>query len=106
MGTGPGDRGGPAPGPSPRSRRRRTSPGSDDGDSDSRCPAAGPAPLACLPFAPSPLPRGSVLQGLIAGISGAIGYGLGVIAAVVWRAFANRARRIRHGFPGHGRPCR
>ncbi|MFJ3877642.1 alpha/beta hydrolase [Streptomyces sp. NPDC090077] len=49
--------------------------------------------LACLSFTPSLLPRGGVLQGLIAGISGAIGYGLGVIAAVVWRAFADREAR-------------
>ncbi|WP_373412900.1 alpha/beta-hydrolase N-terminal domain-containing protein, partial [Streptomyces sp. NRRL B-24572] len=33
------------------------------------------------------LPRGGVLQGLICGISAAIGYGLGVMVAYVWRAF-------------------
>ncbi|MFF0750983.1 alpha/beta hydrolase [Streptomyces sp. NPDC004267] len=49
--------------------------------------------LACLSFTPSLLPRGGVLQGLIAGISAAIGYGLGVIAAYVWRAFADREAR-------------
>ncbi|MFB9436319.1 alpha/beta hydrolase [Streptomyces showdoensis] len=49
--------------------------------------------LACLSFTPSLLPRGGVLQGLIAGISGAIGYGLGVVAAFVWRAFADREAR-------------
>ncbi|SBT93004.1 Uncharacterized membrane protein [Streptomyces sp. DI166] len=49
--------------------------------------------LACLSFTPSLLPRGGVLQGLICGISAAIGYGLGVLAAVVWRAFADRDPR-------------
>ncbi|KOU28847.1 membrane protein [Streptomyces sp. WM6368] len=49
--------------------------------------------LACLSFTPSLLPRGGVLQGLVCGISAAIGYGLGVVAAVVWRAFADRDAR-------------
>ncbi|MFJ8013500.1 alpha/beta hydrolase [Streptomyces sp. NPDC096339] len=49
--------------------------------------------LACLSFTPSLLPRGGVLQGLICGISAAIGYGLGVVAAHVWRAFADRDAR-------------
>ncbi|WP_405426614.1 alpha/beta hydrolase [Streptomyces erythrochromogenes] len=49
--------------------------------------------LACLSFTPSLLPRGGVLQGLICGISAAIGYGLGVVAAFVWRAFADRDPR-------------
>ncbi|MFI1809115.1 alpha/beta hydrolase [Streptomyces sp. NPDC020422] len=49
--------------------------------------------LACLSFTPSLLPRGGVLQGLICGISAAIGYGLGVVGAVVWRAFADREAR-------------
>lgn len=49
--------------------------------------------LACLSFTPSLLPRGGLLQGLIAGISGAIGYGLGVVAAYVGRAFADREAR-------------
>lgn len=50
--------------------------------------------LACLSFTPSLLPRGGVLQGLICGISAAIGYGLGVLAAYVWRAFADRDARV------------
>ncbi|MFE7598713.1 alpha/beta hydrolase [Streptomyces sp. NPDC057494] len=49
--------------------------------------------LACLSFTPSLLPRGGILQGLICGISAAIGYGLGVTAAYVWRAFADREAR-------------
>ncbi|WP_369148531.1 alpha/beta hydrolase [Streptomyces sp. R44] len=49
--------------------------------------------LACLSFTPSLLPRGGILQGLICGISAAIGYGLGVIAAYIWRAFADREAR-------------
>ncbi|MEV7617196.1 alpha/beta-hydrolase family protein [Streptomyces sp. NPDC089799] len=49
--------------------------------------------LACLSFTPSLLPRGGVLQGLICGISAAIGYGLGVVGAYVWRAFADRPAR-------------
>ncbi|WP_426402945.1 alpha/beta hydrolase [Streptomyces sp. R-07] len=49
--------------------------------------------LACLSFTPSLLPRGGILQGLIAGISAAIGYGLGVVAASTWRAFADREAR-------------
>ncbi|MFD5426197.1 alpha/beta-hydrolase N-terminal domain-containing protein, partial [Streptomyces sp. NPDC127084] len=49
--------------------------------------------LACLSFTPSLLPRGGILQGLICGISAAIGYGLGVVGAYVWRAFADRDAR-------------
>lgn len=49
--------------------------------------------LACLSFTPSLLPRGGVLQGLVCGIGAAIGYGLGVVAAYVWRAFADRDAR-------------
>ncbi|MCX5394939.1 alpha/beta hydrolase [Streptomyces sp. NBC_00094] len=49
--------------------------------------------LACLSFTPSLLPRGGVLQGLICGITAAIGYGLGVLAAYVGRAFADRDPR-------------
>ncbi|MEU3745764.1 MULTISPECIES: alpha/beta hydrolase [Streptomyces] len=49
--------------------------------------------FACLSFTPSLLPRGGVLQGLICGITAAIGYGIGLIAAYVWRAFADREAR-------------
>jgi uncharacterized membrane protein len=46
--------------------------------------------FACLAFTPSLLPRSALLQGVVCGISAAIGYGLGVAGAWVWRAFANR----------------
>ncbi|MFD7710661.1 alpha/beta hydrolase [Streptomyces sp. NPDC059786] len=49
--------------------------------------------LACLSFTPSLLPRGGLLQGLVCGITAAIGYGLGVLAAWVGRAFADREPR-------------
>jgi uncharacterized membrane protein len=49
--------------------------------------------FACLSFTPSLLPRGGIVQGLVCGITAAIGYGLGVLAASVWRAFANRDPR-------------
>ncbi|MER6779050.1 MULTISPECIES: alpha/beta hydrolase [unclassified Streptomyces] len=71
--------------PAPRERRRRLSltlPG-----------CWGALVLACLSFTPSLLPRGGVLQGLVCGISAAIGYGLGVAGACVWRAFADREAR-------------
>src|SRR5262245_4604601 len=52
--------------------------------------------FSCLSFTPSLLPRTGITQGAIWGISAAIGYGLGVLAAWIWRAFANRdARRPR-----------
>ncbi|MBO0814899.1 MAG: alpha/beta-hydrolase family protein [Actinobacteria bacterium] len=49
--------------------------------------------FACLSFTPSLLPRGGLLQGIISGITAAIGYGLGVWAAAIWRAFADRGPR-------------
>jgi uncharacterized membrane protein len=49
--------------------------------------------FACLSFTPSLLPRGGIVQGLVWGITAAIGYGLGVLAAWVWRAFADRGPR-------------
>lgn len=49
--------------------------------------------FACLSFIPSLLPRGGVVQGLVVGINAAIGYGLGVMAAWIWRAFADRDAR-------------
>jgi uncharacterized membrane protein len=47
----------------------------------------------CLSFTPSLLPRGGIVQGLIWGITAAIGYGLGVLFAWIWRAFAGRGPR-------------
>jgi uncharacterized membrane protein len=49
--------------------------------------------FACLSFTPSLLPRAALFQGLVTGISAAIGYGLGVVGAWVWREFANRQVR-------------
>jgi uncharacterized membrane protein len=47
----------------------------------------------CLSFTPSLLPRTGIIQGLVWGITAAIGYGLGVLAAWIWRAFADREPR-------------
>ncbi len=47
----------------------------------------------CLSFTPSLLPRGGITQGVVWGITAAIGYGLGVLAAWIWRAFADRDPR-------------
>ncbi|MFD4370829.1 alpha/beta hydrolase [Streptomyces sp. NPDC058486] len=55
--------------------------------------AWGALALACLSFTPSLLPRGGILQGFICGILAAIGYGLGVVGAWIWRAFADRGPR-------------
>src|SRR6516164_6953867 len=49
--------------------------------------------FACLTFTPSLLPRGGLIQGVVCGITAAIGYGLGVWAASIWRAFADREPR-------------
>jgi uncharacterized membrane protein len=52
----------------------------------------------CLSFTPSLLPRGGIIQGVVFGITAAIGYGLGAWAASIWRAFADRGpRRPRRG---------
>ena len=47
----------------------------------------------CLSFTPSLLPRSGIVQGLVWGITAAIGYGLGVLAAWIWRAFPDRGPR-------------
>jgi uncharacterized membrane protein len=71
------------PGPSPGRRRfRYTLPG-----------AWTALVFACLAFTPSLLPRGALLQGVVCGISAAIGYGVGVAGAWTWRAFADRDPR-------------
>ena len=49
--------------------------------------------FACLSFTPSLLPRGGLIQGIICGITAAIGYGLGVLFASIWRAFPDREPR-------------
>ena len=49
--------------------------------------------VGCLSFTPSLLPRGGVVQGVVWGITAAIGYGLGVLFAWIWRAFADREPR-------------
>jgi uncharacterized membrane protein len=49
--------------------------------------------FACLAFTPSLLPRTALLQGVLCGITAAVGYGLGVAGAWVWRAFAGRDPR-------------
>ena len=53
----------------------------------------GAVVFACLSFTPSLLPRDGLIQGVVCGITGAIGYGLGVLAAWIWRAFADRDPR-------------
>jgi uncharacterized membrane protein len=54
--------------------------------------------FACLAFTPSLLPRSALLQGVVCGISAAIGYGVGVAGAWTWRAFADRdPRPVRPG---------
>jgi uncharacterized membrane protein len=49
--------------------------------------------FACMSFTPSLVPRSGLVQGVVCGISAAIGYGLGVWAAAVWRAYADRGPR-------------
>ncbi len=49
--------------------------------------------FTCLAFTPSLLPRSGVFQGFVCGVSAAIGYGLGVLGAWVWRELADRERR-------------
>ncbi len=46
--------------------------------------------FAALSFTPSLLPRPPAYQALVAGVDGAIGYGLGVVGAWVWREYADR----------------
>ncbi len=49
--------------------------------------------FACVSFTPSLLPRPGAFQGFVCAVTGAIGYGLGVLGARVWREFANRSER-------------
>ncbi len=54
--------------------------------------------FAWLSFTPSLLPRPPEFQGLLVGINSAIGYGLGVVGAWVWRELADR--EVRPPRPG------
>src|SRR6476646_9210544 len=49
--------------------------------------------FVCLSFTPSLLPRPAFFQGFVCGVNGAIGYGIGVVAAWLWRQFADRGAR-------------
>jgi uncharacterized membrane protein len=49
--------------------------------------------FGCLAFTPSLLPRSPLIQAVVCGITAAIGYGLGVLGAAVWRAFPDRDPR-------------
>lgn len=49
--------------------------------------------FVCLAFTPSLVPRPGAFQGVVCGLTGAIGYGLGVLGARVWREFADRPPR-------------
>src|SRR4029453_11135506 len=49
--------------------------------------------FACLAFTPSLLPRSALLQGVVCGLTAAIGYGVGVAGAWTWRGFADRDPR-------------
>ena len=54
---------------------------------------AGALAFVCLSLTPSLLPRTGLIQGLVCGITGAIGYGIGVLGAWIWRGFADREAR-------------
>jgi uncharacterized membrane protein len=62
--------------------------------------------FACLAFTPSLLPRSALLQGVLCGISAAIGYRLGLAGAWTWRvrrpapASAGGMAGLRTGRPG------
>ncbi|MGH3366125.1 MAG: alpha/beta hydrolase [Nocardioidaceae bacterium] len=49
--------------------------------------------FACLSLTPSLLPRNTLFQGVVTGITAAIGYALGVLGAWLWREFADRGPR-------------
>ncbi|GIJ47897.1 membrane protein [Virgisporangium aliadipatigenens] len=52
---------------------------------------AGAATFLCLSLTPSLLPRGHVMQGILGGVSAAIGYGLGELGAWLVRQLTGRA---------------
>jgi uncharacterized membrane protein len=82
--------------------RRGTAPGASRGAGPVRrwalsLPGSwGALLVACASFTPSLLPRSGVAQGVVAGISAALGYGLGVLVAAIWRALADRGPRPPH----------
>lgn len=49
--------------------------------------------FACASFTPSLLPRAALMQGVLVGITGAIGYGIGLAGAWTWRELAERPPR-------------
>src|SRR3954452_9292 len=53
--------------------------------------------FVCLSLSPSLLPRTGLIQGLVCGITGAIGYGIGVVIAWVWRGLLGREPRRARG---------
>jgi uncharacterized membrane protein len=80
-----GETEGPQPSPEPAKRRRLlyvTLPG-----------CWGALIAGCLSFTPSLLPRTGIIQGIVWGITAAIGYGVGVLAAQIWRSFPDREPR-------------
>jgi uncharacterized membrane protein len=50
--------------------------------------------FAVLSFTPSLLPRDAAFQGAVTGLTAAIGYGVGVLGAWVWREYADRGPRV------------
>jgi uncharacterized membrane protein len=50
----------------------------------------GAVVVSCLSFTPSLLPRTGMIQGIVWGVTAALGYGVGVVLAVIVRAFADR----------------
>jgi uncharacterized membrane protein len=55
--------------------------------------AWGAVVLGWLSMTPSLLPRAGLTQGIVTGISAAIGYGLGLLLAATWRAIVDRDAR-------------
>ena len=83
-----------APPPAPRRRQRTIPPLARRRWFRYTLPGlAGALVFLCLSLTPSLLPRTGLTQGLISGITAAFGYAVGVTAAYVWRAFADRPAR-------------
>jgi uncharacterized membrane protein len=82
----------------PRSRRDTTAPTHEEVERRRLLHVTAPGVwgavvFSCLSFTPSLLPRTGVIQGLVWGITAAVGYGVGVLLAAIWRAFADRGPR-------------